>query len=150
MQALPHGVRQALPFGAQFLGNDQGIECPVAHLFGRIAEQAGEFAVDARHPLLEIEHDNRFGCALEQFVEKCCLHPQLLFGALAATKVAQNQPHQRDDAQAKQRRAHRAVHDLHVPGIEHGGFLHTDTDRERIAADGLRRVYSFHTVGRAS
>ncbi len=146
---MPHRARQALPFRPQLFGDDQRIERAAAYMFGSMAEHAGEFAVYARHALVEVEHDDRLRRALEQFIEQRSLHAQLRFCALAAAQMPQHQPDQRYDAEATRGRAHRAVHDLDMPSLEHRGLPHADANRERIAADGLGRVDALLAVPRA-
>lgn len=145
---MSYGARQSSPVRPQLLGYDKRIQCAAAYLFRAVAEHACEFAIDARHALVEIEHDDRLRRALEQLVEQSGLYRQLLFGSLAAVQVAQYQPDERDDAEAKQSRSHCAVYDLLMPGVEQSGLTYADADRERIPVHVVGCVDAFLPVRR--
>ena len=94
MTAGAYGAREPARLLPEVLRHDELVQRAAMSFRRRIAEHSSELAVDADHALPQVDHDDGFGCALEQLVEQRGLHAQTCFGLLAPAQLAQHQPHQ--------------------------------------------------------
>ncbi len=133
---------------SEVLRHDQLIERATARFVRGVAEQAGKLAVDAHYALLQVEHDDGFGRALEQLVEERRLHAQPLLGPLPSAKLANGQPDQQHHRQAQQPRAHGAVQGLCPPCVECHRLVDPDPHRHRKARHRLHCIDFTATVDR--